>query len=62
MNELLDPLAYRPTDAARVLGVSRPTIFKLLAAGKLERVKFGPRLVLIPRSSIEGFLKSGAAR
>ena len=29
-------LAYRPAEAARVLGCSRDTIYKLLAAGELR--------------------------
>ena len=35
------PLAYRPDEAARVLGASRDTIFKLLAAGQLRGFKIG---------------------
>lgn len=61
MTEALDQLAYRPADAARVLGVSKVTIFKLLAAGKLERIRLGKKLVVIPRASIEALLGTRAA-
>ncbi|GEL44582.1 hypothetical protein MEX01_51730 [Methylorubrum extorquens] len=35
------PIAYRPGDAARVLGVSRATIYKMMADGKLEARHLG---------------------
>ncbi|KAB7786002.1 helix-turn-helix domain-containing protein [Methylorubrum populi] len=35
------PIAYRPGDAARVLGVSRATIYKMMTDGKLEARHLG---------------------
>lgn len=35
------PIAYRPGDAARVLGVSRSTIYQMMTDGKLEARHLG---------------------
>lgn len=37
----LTPIAHRPGDAARVLGVSRSTIYQMMADGKLEARHLG---------------------
>ncbi len=37
----LTPIAYRPADAAHVLGVSRSTIYQMMADGKLEARHLG---------------------
>lgn len=37
----LTPIAYRPGDAARVLGVSRSTIYQMMTDGKLEARHLG---------------------
>ncbi|WP_232629103.1 helix-turn-helix domain-containing protein [Methylobacterium sp. Leaf118] len=37
----LTPIAYRPGDAAHVLGVSRSTIYKMMADGDLEARHLG---------------------
>lgn len=55
MNTEITPISYRITDAARVLGIGRSSIFKLLKEGKLRRVRIGT-LVLIPRDSLEALL------
>jgi excisionase family DNA binding protein len=49
--ERLIPLAYRPKDAAAVLGVSRSTIYQMIAEGRLEARKIGAATV-IPRASL----------
>jgi excisionase family DNA binding protein len=51
-----EPLAFRPTDAARMLGCSRATIFELIAAGRLRALKLSPRVTLIPRAELERLL------
>ncbi len=51
-------LAYRPTEAASVLGLGRNRIFELLRSGELRSVKYG-RTRLIPRTAIEEFLSGG---
>jgi excisionase family DNA binding protein len=45
------PLAYRPKDAAALLGVSRSTIYQMIAEGRLEARKIGAATV-IPRTSL----------
>lgn len=37
----LTPIAYRPAEAAHVLGVSRSTIYQMMADGKLEARHLG---------------------
>lgn len=43
-----DPLLLRPREAARVLGISKSTLFALLADGRLPRRRIGKRSVGIP--------------
>jgi len=40
-------------DAARLLSLSRNTISRMIATGKLKAIKLGPRQIRIPRSAIE---------
>jgi excisionase family DNA binding protein len=46
------------SQAARILGVSWHTIWRLLQAGQLESVRVGRRR-LIPRSALERLLTTG---
>ena len=41
-----EALAYRPKDAAAVLGVSRATIFDMIAKGKITARKIGAATVI----------------
>ena len=52
----LERLAFKPHEAAAVLGVSRNRVFELLATGDIASVRYG-RTRLIPRQAIERFLK-----
>ncbi|BFH76971.1 hypothetical protein TthTF19_21270 (plasmid) [Thermus thermophilus] len=45
-------------EVARALGLSRRTVFKLVAQGKLKRVHPTPRSARITRESLEAFLRS----
>jgi excisionase family DNA binding protein len=49
------PIAYRPRDAALVLGVSRSRLYELIAAGEITARKCGAA-TLIPRSELERFI------
>jgi excisionase family DNA binding protein len=49
-------LAYSPSEAAEALGVSKPTVYKLLHNGQLRSIMVGNRR-LIPRTGIEAFLE-----
>jgi excisionase family DNA binding protein len=52
-----ETLAYRPREAARILGCSRSRIYELLAAGEIRGHKLGAN-TLIPRTELEAFLSS----
>jgi len=51
------PMAYRPDDAAVVLGLGRTTTYALIRDGQLRSIKVGRRR-LIPVSEIKRFLES----
>jgi excisionase family DNA binding protein len=55
-NDVGERVAYRPEEAARVLGVSRDTIFKLLASGELGGWKLGAAR-LISADEIRRFVR-----
>lgn len=40
------------TDAATLIGVSRPTVYKMIEDGRIEAVRFGERLVRVKVSSL----------
>jgi excisionase family DNA binding protein len=52
-------LVYSIQEAAQACGLSRATIYRLIAAGNLRTVKVGARR-LIPVDSIETLLREGA--
>jgi len=49
-------LSYRPEEAARMLGASRDTIFKLLATGQLRGFKIGAAR-FISAAELERFIR-----
>ena len=53
-------LAFSPDEAARVLGVSRATIMRIVADGSLRSAKIGRRRV-IARSALLELLGEGGA-
>lgn len=59
MGEAVQPLAYRPKDAATVLGVSRSTIYQMIADGQLVARKLGTATV-IPHSELARVLDGAA--
>lgn len=50
-----EPLLLRVTEAARLLSVSRSTLYELLVAGELRSIKVG-RVMLIPRSEVDAWV------
>ena len=54
----VDRLAYRPGEAAEVLGIGRTTLYGLLEAGTIRSVRAG-RCRLIPAGAIDEFLNGG---
>jgi excisionase family DNA binding protein len=53
-------VAYSPTEAALVMGLSRNTIYELIGSGRLRSVKVGGRR-LIPASAIMSLVEGEAA-
>lgn len=54
-----DPDAYQVQAATRRLGISRTTLYQLMAAGKLRSVKIAGRRV-IPASEVRRLVAEGA--
>ena len=53
--DLQRPLAYRPKEAAALIGISRATLYTLIASGSIKARKFGGG-TLISRSDLEAYL------
>jgi excisionase family DNA binding protein len=49
---------YSILEAAHVLNLSRATLYRLLAEGRIASIKIGSRR-LIPRTSIDDLLRGG---
>lgn len=50
------PIAYRPREAARILGIGRSRFYELLAAGEIRARKLG-HITLVPRAELERYLE-----
>ncbi len=50
------PMLLRITDAARLIGVSRTTAYRMLESGELPCVRFR-RSVRIPRAALETWIR-----
>lgn len=59
MNERLEPLAVSTAEAARLLGVSRPTIYQLIGREGFPAFKVGTR-TLISVSGLERWVAAQA--
>jgi excisionase family DNA binding protein len=55
-----DPLAYRIGEAAEMANISRATIYRLIASGKLKTVKIG-RIRLVPAPALRSLLEKGVS-
>jgi excisionase family DNA binding protein len=53
-----EPVARTVKDFCRAYGVSRPTVYRLLAAGKLKAVKVSSTKTLIPEESAKAWFGS----
>ena len=47
------PLLLRMTDAAKLIGVSRPTFWRICRAGKLDRIEILPNSFRVRREDVE---------
>lgn len=52
----IDKLAVNPSEAGRLLGVSRPTMYRLISKGKIKAKRLGKRKTLIAISELRRFL------
>lgn len=50
----VEPILYRPEDAARVLGIGRSKLFELLATGQVPSVQIG-RARRVSRRALENY-------
>ena len=50
-----DPLLLSVDEAARLLGIGRTVVYRLLSQGDLRSVKVGGRR-LVPRSAVDAFV------
>lgn len=56
-----EPLGVKPIEAGRLIGESRNTVYRLLAAGKLRAVKRGASTLVLTDSIHEYFASLPAA-
>jgi excisionase family DNA binding protein len=56
MPETITPLAMSPADAARFLSLSKKTVHRLIARGKLAAKKSGPR-TLVTTESLQAYFE-----
>ncbi|WP_373054504.1 helix-turn-helix domain-containing protein [Thioalkalivibrio sp.] len=54
-----DALAYGVDEAAHVLGISRRSLYELIASGRLKSTKLCGRRI-VPRASLERLLEEAA--
>lgn len=54
---VVEPLCYRPAEAAQLLRVSRARLYELLATGEIQARKLGAA-TLIERSELERYVAS----
>jgi excisionase family DNA binding protein len=57
---LSEPLLLRPTEAARLLGISRSKLYELLAAGEIPTIHIG-RSVRIPLVELKAWVNEQLA-
>lgn len=51
-------------DAAKYLGISKPMLYKLVKAGRIERIKLGEGVqgkAVVPRRSLDSYVSSKRA-
>lgn len=53
----MEQLAYRPRDAARMLGISISSFWNLVAQGKIKTRKLSSRTTIIEAKELERFIR-----
>ncbi|WP_366887821.1 helix-turn-helix domain-containing protein [Sulfuricurvum sp.] len=54
----VDPVWYRPKDAARYLSVSESCIWQLLKRGDLTSYKLSPKVTVLKKSELDEYVQS----
>lgn len=49
---------FRPRDAATYLGVSESQLWALASTGQIETIKLSPRVTIVTRETLDGFLEA----
>ena len=57
---MTEPLAYRPKDAAELLGITTVTLYRWIAAGRLKTLRIG-RVRLVSAKSMRDLIEKGAS-
>lgn len=60
VRETLDRQGYNVAESARIIGVGRTTMHKIIREGRVRPVKIGARTI-IPKSEIDRLLNGNAA-
>lgn len=52
------PLAVKPEDAARMLGIGRNLIYYMIKTGDITAIRLGERRLLVPVAALEKLLET----
>lgn len=55
----MEKAGYAPKEFAQYVGISEPTVYRLIKNGKIRTVKIGPRRILIPMGEVNRILQNG---
>lgn len=55
-----EALCVRPAEAARMLSLSKGTLYALITAGKIRSIRQG-RAVLVPVAELKRYIREGAS-
>ena len=61
MEEKLERIVYTVTEAAEILGISRPTAFQGVERGEIPHIRVGRR-ILIPKAALDKFLVTAGSK
>lgn len=61
MEEKMERIVYTVTEAAEILGISRPTAFQGVERGEIPHIRVGRR-ILIPKAALDKMLASAGSQ
>lgn len=53
-------IALRPAEAARLVGIGKNAVYRLVASGEIPATSLDGRRILIPRAALEAYILSRA--